>query len=78
MYVCLNMKNVPLKLVVWKEGDNYVAWCINNGISSFGVSKKESIDSLREALELYFEDIPIENITKIERPAIESMNFKYA
>jgi predicted RNase H-like HicB family nuclease len=67
-----------LKLVVWKEGDKYVAWCINNGVSSFGNTKKEALESLEEALHLYFEDIPLESVTKVERPAIESLSFKNA
>ncbi|MBN2306370.1 type II toxin-antitoxin system HicB family antitoxin [Candidatus Peregrinibacteria bacterium] len=67
-----------LKLVIWKEGDKYVAWCLNNGVSSFGNTKNDAIESLKEALHLYFEDVPLENVTKVERPAIESFSFKYA
>lgn len=72
------MTKVPLKTVVWKEGKQYVAWCLNNGISSFGDTRKKAMQSLEEALELYFEDVPLEKVTKVERPNIVPMIFKYA
>ena len=53
------MSKIPLKVVVWKEGGQHVAWCLNNAVSSFGDTKKEALESLSEALELYFEDTPI-------------------
>jgi len=48
------MKNI--KYTVYKEGDYYVSQCLNVDISSFGSTIDESIDTLTEALELYFED----------------------
>lgn len=47
------------KNVIWKEGDNYVAQSLNVDISSFGESKSEALHNLREALELYFEDVDV-------------------
>jgi Uncharacterised protein family (UPF0150). len=52
------MRKINFKNVVWKEGRYYVAWNINTAISSFGDTKKEALNMLREALELYFEDMP--------------------
>ncbi|MBD3330133.1 type II toxin-antitoxin system HicB family antitoxin [Candidatus Peregrinibacteria bacterium] len=72
------MARINLKTVVWKEDKHYVAWCLNTGISSFGDTKKEALKSLQEALELYFEDNPVTKITKIERPDIVPLSFKYA
>ena len=72
------MSRIPLKTVVWKEGKHYVAWCLNNGVSSFGDTKKEALESLQEALELYFEDMPLENVIKVERPDIIPLTFKHA
>lgn len=72
------MNNIPLKIVVWKEGDQYVAWCLNNSISSFGDSKQDSIESLKEALSLYFEEASVEDLTPVEKPDIVPMNFSYA
>lgn len=61
------MSKIDLKNVIWKEGNCYVSWNLNTGISSFGDTKKEAIESLREALELYFEDTPLSKITRVER-----------
>jgi predicted RNase H-like HicB family nuclease len=42
--------------VVNKEGKWYVATCPELGIASQGKSVENSIDNLREAVELYLED----------------------
>ena len=72
------MRKIELKNVVWKEGKYYVAWNLNTGISSFGETKKEALESLEEALDLYFEDMPISKIAKVERLDIVPLNFEYA
>lgn len=72
------MKKIDLKNVVWKEGKYYVFWNLNTGISSFGSTKKEALDSLEEALELYFEDVPLSKISKVERPVLVPLVFKHA
>ena len=59
------MPKINLKNVIWKEDKYYVAWNLNTAISSFGNTKKEALESLEEALMLYFEDVPI---TKIKNP----------
>lgn len=53
------------KNIVWKESDLYVAQSLNVDISSFGDSKSEALSNLREALELYFEDVDVETAPKI-------------
>lgn len=72
------MAKISLKTVVWKEGKTYVSWCLNNGVSSFGDTKKEALESLQEALELYFEDMPIAQVTKVEKLDIVPLIFKHA
>ena len=64
------MRKIGLKNVVWKEGKYYVSWNLNTGVSSFGESKKEALESLQEALELHFEDVSLSAIRKIERPVL--------
>jgi len=49
------MKKINFKNIVWKEGKYYVAQCLNIDVSSFGKTKKEALENLKEALELYFE-----------------------
>ena len=64
------MRKLELKNVVWREGKYYVAQCLNVDISSFGRTKKDALDNLDEALELYFEDSKRPRIVKVERPEI--------
>ena len=42
------MSKISLKNVVWKEGKDYVSWNLNTGVSSFGDTKKEALESLKE------------------------------
>lgn len=72
------MKKINLKNAIWKENNVYVSWNLNTGISSFGKTKKKALEALEEALELYFEDVSISKMTKVERPDIVSMVFNYA
>lgn len=72
------MRKINLKNIVWKEGEYYVAQCLNVDISSFGKTKKEALCNLDEALELYFEDVKSPKVTKIERPELIKMSVCYA
>lgn len=71
-------KVLELQNVVWQEGKYFVAQCLNVDVSSFGKTKKEALENLNEALELYFEDEKLPKIQKIERPVIVSRRFEYA
>jgi len=70
--------SVQLQNVVWKEGKFYVAQCLNVEVSSFGKTKKEALNNLNEALELYFEDQKPIKLVKIENPSIVKHQFRYA
>ena len=72
------MTKINLKNIVWKEGEYYVSQCLNVDISSFGETKKEALDNLDEALELYFEEKKIPKYTKVERPEVVSFSLKHA
>ncbi len=72
------MHQIDLKNVVWKEGKQFVSWNINTGVSSFGDTRKEALDCLHEALELYFEEVPISKINKVEKPDLVPLKFRYA
>ena len=72
------MKKVELKNVVWKEGASYVAWNLNTNVASDGKTKKEALAMLQEALELYFEDMPLSQINKVEKPDLVPTFFQYA
>ena len=44
-----------IDIVVWKEQKHYVAQCLNVDVSSFGDTKDEAMQNLKEAVELFFE-----------------------
>lgn len=52
------MQILDVKTVVYREGDHFVAQCLDVDISSFGDSEPDALANLREALELYFDDAP--------------------
>jgi predicted RNase H-like HicB family nuclease len=62
-----------IKNVIWKEGEHYVAQSLNVDVSSFGATKKEALNSLREALLLYFEDTNLSQITPVQEAEIVSV-----
>lgn len=72
------MRKTYLQNVVWKEDKYYVAQCLNVDISSFGKTKKEALDNLEEALELYFEDKDMSKVAVVEKPAIVRRQLQYA
>jgi predicted RNase H-like HicB family nuclease len=72
------MKKILLKNVVWKEGDTYVSFNLNTSVSSFGDTRKEALSALEEALELYFEDVPISSVGEVVRPDIVPLSLKHA
>ena len=41
--------------VAWREGDYFVARCLNVEVSSFGNTYEEAMQNLQEAVELYCE-----------------------
>lgn len=72
------MRKIDLKIAVWKEGKYYVAQCLNVDISSFGNTKKDALCNLDEALELYFEDIKVPKVSKIEKPELIDLSLRHA
>lgn len=66
------------KNIVWKEGLHYVALCLNVEVSSFGDTKEEALENLKEAIELYLEDTPIDGVSKIDDPEIISSQIEHA
>ena len=41
---------------LWKEGDWYVAQCVEVDVASQGETEQEALDNIREALQLHFEE----------------------
>jgi len=77
-YYYVVMKKLNLKNVLWKEGKYYVAQCLNVDVSSFGKTKAEASKNLKEALDLYFEDVNVSKVKKINCPIIVEQKLQYA
>lgn len=54
--------SIKVTVIVQKEDNWYVAKCLENSVASQGKTIEESIDNLREALELYYEDTIPESV----------------
>ena len=74
----IHMKKGTFNCVIWKEGKHYVSQCLNVDVSSFGKTKREALNNLQEALELYFEDAKKVIVMKIEKPEIVKFRFQHA
>lgn len=52
----LNMRNIDIQATIWKEGKYYVSKCLNIDIASFGLTEKEALANLQEAIALRLEN----------------------
>ena len=50
---------MELTAAITHDGCLYVAQCLDVDVASQGASVDEALKNLREALELYFEDVPL-------------------
>ena len=54
-----------MKYVVFQEGKFYVSQCLNVDVASIGETMDLAVQNLKEAVELYFENHPKGEFTKI-------------
>ena len=50
------MRNIHYTL--YREESDYVAQCLDYDVSSFGSTEKEALTNLKDAIQLYLEDLP--------------------
>jgi predicted RNase H-like HicB family nuclease len=50
----VSQRNV--QVVIYREGDGFVAQCLDVDVASDGATEDEARENLREALELYFDE----------------------
>jgi predicted RNase H-like HicB family nuclease len=72
------MSPLDLQNVVYREGEHYVAQCLNVDIASFGANESEALDNLQEALELYFEDAQDEVVAAVDAPEVRRLTLQRA
>ena len=53
---------------IWREGDWFIAQCLEVDVASQGETTEAALDNLREALELHFEP-PVATVT----PQVQSI-----
>lgn len=66
------MKTKTFHSIVWKEGDLYVARCLEVNVASQGKSHPEAVKNLKEALKLYLEDYQ-DTVSEIKEVGIEEV-----
>lgn len=66
--------------IIEKEGDYFIARCVELGVVSQGKTIEESQENLREAVDLYLEDAPLSEKQAItaRHPLITSFDLDYA
>lgn len=68
-----------LSALVWKEDDLFVAKTVEVEVASQGATKKEALNNLKEALELYFADEPKFNLkASFQNLSLEKISIRYA
>jgi predicted RNase H-like HicB family nuclease len=72
------MSSLDLQSVIYREGEHYVAQCLNVDISSFGGSETEALANLQEALELYFEDAPASDAAPVAAAEVRTLTLQGA
>ena len=63
--------------VVWKEGKWYVAKALEVEVTSQGLTEKEALNNLKEALELYFEDQSKIDLATIQKPKLQDISIQF-
>lgn len=65
-----------LHSVVWKENKWYVAKALEIEVASQGLSQKEALDNLKEALELYFEGQGKVELSPVNKPKLQDLSIQ--
>ena len=55
-------------VILFKEGDDWVADCIEYGVASQGASEEHAMAMIQEAVELHIEDMNPEELERIYIP----------
>ncbi len=61
-----------IRVIVWREEDMYVAREVATGVTSQGKTVEEAVENLREALELYMEEVPetLETLEQLDKSIV--------
>lgn len=62
-----------IEVVIYREGQHWLAQALNVDVSSFGDSPEEARAAIQEALELYFEDEPDAEVPEAAEVRVEQL-----
>lgn len=62
--------------IVWKENKWFVAKALEVEVASQGKTEKEALTNLKEALELYFEDMSDIELAKVNQPKLQDISIQ--
>ena len=61
---------------LWREGKWFIAYEPCTGVTSQGLSEEEAIKNIKEALQLYLEENPNEDVYELQDPKIAIVEVK--
>jgi len=56
------MGQQKVHVVLWQDGDQWVAWCLEYDVASQGNSEQHAMEMIQEAVELHIEDMTREEL----------------
>jgi predicted RNase H-like HicB family nuclease len=59
-----------MNYVIYREGEFYVAQCLNVDVSSFGSTREEAVANLKEAVELYFDGETVVTFSPVSEASV--------
>ena len=62
-----------IEIVLYREGRHWVAQALNVDVSSFGETREAARAAVKEALELYFEDAPDDEVVDVSEARVEEI-----
>ncbi len=69
------MKTFDYTVVAWKEKEGYVSKCPELGVASCGDSLPESVENLKEAVDLYMENAEALGLLDDIKESLTTINF---
>ena len=63
-----------IEVVLYRQGDVWVAQALNVGVSSFADTRDEARSAIQEALELYFEDSGNSEVIEVSDVKVETVS----
>lgn len=74
----MSSRERSLSVVLYQEGDGFVARCLDVNVASEGDTEVEALAHLREALELYFEDAAEDDLPVVSHARVDSLTLRSA